>query len=161
MRIFGAHAESLKKLPLRVSGAKLFSMSTKLFRIIPILLFSLIGCGKGKGEIEVWNKTGQAILEGRLKVGPNVFELSGLKNGNSRAFFFQSSERSTSSYQLSLILGKRQKTQETIGAINNDMDYHDIMTIDKEFLSLDSSQNPAGNKNVSYKGTQSKKLKWY
>ena len=131
------------------------------FLLSLVLLCFLTACARGKGEVTARNKTGQTIVEGHLRIGSKVFDLSGLGAGESRAFPFQSAECSPCEYQLSLTLANHYQAIQSIGSIRGGMDYHDSLLIEKDVLSLESSQNPNGNNNLTYKGSQSKKLKFF
>lgn len=132
----------------------------KLF-VLAVFPLLLSGCARGKGEVAVVNQTGKSIVEGRLVLGPQTFDLGGMKAGETRSFSFSSAEASHAGYQLSLTLSNQRQTLAEIGSIQGDLDYHDILTAGKTTLTLDSSQNSTGNKNLFSKGSQSIQLKWF
>jgi hypothetical protein len=119
------------------------------------------GCAKGRGEVTVRNQTGQDILEGYLRIGPRTFDLAGLGQGQTRSFPFSSGECSPADYRLRLRLGKHRQTLVFIGSVRNGMDYDDQLTVGRDEIVLESAQNPSNNRNIIYKGTQSKKIKWF
>lgn len=125
------------------------------------LLILFNGCGKEAGDVTVWNKTHQGIADGLLKIGPELFDISGLAPGGSRVFSFSSAGCSPCEYQVSVQLKNQLRAVESIGAIRRGMDYHDTLTINKKEVVLESSQNPTGNQSYIYKGTQSRKIKWF
>ena len=126
-----------------------------------VLPLVLIGCARGKGEVTVLNQTGKAFLDGRLVLGSQTFDLGGVKPGESRNFSFSSAEASHRGYRLALTLTDQSQTLVEIGSIQSGSDYHDALTVGKTTLTLDSSQNSAGNRNLFSKGSQTLKLKWF
>lgn len=125
---------------------------------LPLLLN---GCAKGKGQVAVVNQTGKTIVEGRLILGSQSFDLGGVKAGESRPFSFSSADASGDGYRLTLTLSNHRQTLAEIGSIRGGLDYHDTLSVGKTTLTLDSSQNSAGNKNLFSKGSQTIKLKWF
>lgn len=132
----------------------------KSFACLVLPLF-LTGCARGKGEVAVVNQTGKTIVEGRLLLGSQTFDLGGVKPGESRSFSFSSADAFHGGYRLGLTLSNQRQTLAEIGSIQSGLDYHDTLTVGKTTLTLDSSQNSAGNKNLFSKGSQTLQLKWF
>jgi len=131
-------------------------------RVLLLLVFlcGLAGCGRGKGEVTILNRTGKAIVQGELKIGDQIFPLSKIEPGKSQAVSFQSSHCGSCTYQISLTLSDHRQTIDSIGLVRRGMDYHDTLVVERKSLSLESIQNAPGDTNHFAKGSQTKKLKW-
>jgi hypothetical protein len=134
---------------------------SRLFLFPLLFLLWIAGCSRGKGEIAVWNKTGQAVREGRLRVGSQEFSLAGLEAGKSISILFSTGDCGPCAYQLNLTLGDGKGALESIGAVRRGRDYRDSLSIEKQQLSLESAQNPSGKPDSQATGSQVKKIKWF
>jgi hypothetical protein len=113
----------------------------------------------GNGQVTLENKTGKTILDGRLKIGEQIFPFFQLKVGEKVSFGYKPGFRS-SPYQIVLNLEDQRRGVETIGSVGWGANYNDLMILGKNQVTLESHQgDPAGHYISSF--SQSKNLKWF
>ena len=129
----------------------------------PALLFCLFtllpGCG-GTGKVQFSNHTGEAIVEGHLRVGGRVFDLGEIKPGEGRSFSFPCSDCHTCDYVVGVTLSSGRRAVATIGTLRRGMDYEDLISLEKKRILLESHQSEVGNSRGRSILTQEKPLKW-
>ena len=106
------------------------------------------------------NRTGLTIIEGRIGLGTRIFPLHGIEPGQSVRFAFRSADCRLCEYRIGLTLSDHRTTQEALGVVRRGTDYDDLLVVEKDRISLESAQNPAGNRESHSKSTQGKKLTW-
>lgn len=129
----------------------------------PALLFCLFallsGCG-GTGKVQFSNHTGEAIVEGHLRVGGQVFDLGGIKPGEGRSYSFPCSGCRSCNYVVGVTLSSGRRAVATIGTLRRGMDYADLISVEKKRIFLESRQSEVGNSRGRSILTQEKPLKW-
>ncbi len=134
------------------AGALLFP-----FPALLLGLFALLpGCG-GTGKVQFSNQAGEAIVEGHLRIGGQVFDLGGIKPGESRNFSFPCSD---GNYVVGVTLSSGRRAVATIGTLRRGMDYEDVISIEKKRIHLESRQSEVGTSRGRSILTQEKPLKW-